>query len=494
MAAPHVYRPRMGARIFVPAAGEPSTRKLQEQNDQVYELRCRPTRGRWVSNNHNEADELDLTLLHDEAGLDPRVLRSAEVYFYLDNADAAGQFTMSYSNLRFVGIVRDCSRKFAESGGKIVTIRALDYTTLFLEMHNFPDAGIPDFTQTITEAWNRICDHTGYWDLDTREIVSSVENLKSDGTGGPSDKLVFLGVDRTITLGSAVPDRIARLGKLQLHNAGDAWAVWQFAVGSLGLISYVRGDRVIVTTATDFYTADDPPRMIWGPNVYELEESRDLGNLSAKNVCVRSYDPLAGKTLESLYPSASLALRKKKIGASAAKKAPKTMHTQDYECLDLPFPVADQAVLDTIARRVWEERTRQELRGHLKTRAMIVDTVGKKDFELLKLQAGDQIQVEVEREALGRIQQLATTGQRMQAMLDLGYSQDMATFVVNNLDALTRLPPQFLVQSVATELDTTSDPGSYDVQIDFINRINISGAATGQGSGSNEAPMMDQET
>lgn len=497
-----LHWPRMAATLWVPSAGSAAERKSQEEDEQVFRFDVRPFRARLEANNHNQADELELTFAYDEAGIDPRYLRSAEVYFYVLDAYAFGGFTPGNDNLRFIGITRDVERHFSESKGKVITLKVQDYTCLFLEMKNFPPSGIPTFSDTITTAWQRICDNTGYVDLDTRTINSSVTNLR--------DKLEFWGpIDPNKKLGDAVPARIAKLGTLQptLGSASEAWAVWQTVVGSLGLISFIRGDRCVVTTATDFYTSSDPPRFLWGLNILEFTESRQLGQLCNKAVCVRSYDPLAGKILESLFPSPSVAQKKKRLGATPTKKPRHALHTQDYECFDLPFPVADQATLDGIAERIWQERTRQELSGRMTTREMTVATANgsQNAFDLLTLQAGDQIQVEIERGALDAIQGLTTVGARAAALRAKGYTADTARFIAANIDSIDKLPSQFLVKQAATTLEATGSEGGckFEMEIEYLNRIDISevaaspigaGAATNQADGVNRTPMSGQST
>lgn len=484
-----VYRPRMYARLYVPSAGTTQARVAQDQNPEVFQLDVRPLRARYVANDYREADELELTFSHDDAGLDPRILGSAEVYFYMGNAAEDGTFTPGYENLRFIGIVRTVDRDFGPNG-RFVHVRALDYTTLFLEMKSFPPAGIPDLSQTLQSAWERICDHTGYWDLtniSAPTVVSSVQALKKS--------LQLVNVPASLTLGAAMPARIAKLGKLQVPHNADAWAVWRFATESLGLISFVRGNRVIVTNALDYYTADDPPRMVWGKNVTELYESRDQGALSSKGVCMRSFDPLGGRTLEAFWPPPSKRSRKKKLAASGTAGKGTAVLSQDYVFYEAPFPCADQAKLQVMTQRAYEERSRQELSGHMRIVDMFVDTVEGARFDVLKLQSGDVINVEIDREGLGMIQKLPTIGQRAAFLRDWGFSAQMVQYIVNNLDAIVRMPPQFLVRTVDTTMEEPSGDGgggTYETRIEFINRIHVDGSATSDGTGTREPPMEDQ--
>jgi hypothetical protein len=478
----------MAATLFVPSAGTTQARVTQEDDGQIYRIDVRPTRARYTANDYREADELELTLSYDDAGVDPRVLKSCEVYFWMGDAADDGSFAPSLDNQRFIGIARTVDREIGINDGRLVRIRALDYTTLFLEARSFPPAGIPDFSQTLQSAWERICDNTGYWDLSdgTPKIVSTVQALKN--------RLQLIDVPTSTTLGDAVPARIKKLGKLQAYHKADAWAVWRTAVESLGLVTYIRGDRCIVTHATDFYTSDDPPRIVAGTSIVHLHESRDQGALSGKGLCLRSFDPLAGRTLEAFWPPQSAAPKKKRLGASA-NAGGAVIESQDYEFMESPFPCADQVALQTMTQRAWEERSRQELRGTAKVVEMFVDTVNGIPFDLLKLQAGDALNVEIDREALGTIQRLPTIGQRAAFLRDVGYSAQLAQYVVDNLDAITRMPPQFLVRSIATEIEMPTGVGgngSYESTIEFVNRIQLDGSALTQASGTRQAPMRDQ--
>lgn len=484
MSAPTVLRPRMLARIYVPNVGSPSDRVQQENVDDVTELAVRVHRARWECNNHLEADEVELDGTYDDLGIDPRFLRSAEVYFHLGH-DATGNFTPTVDNLRFVGIATDVERHLSESSGMGVRIRALDYTTLFLTAKHFPPDGVPDYSQTLPDAWSRICDHTGYVDFETKSVVSTVQRLR--------DRIDFVGVDPGIVIGTAVSSRLRKLGKLQVPHDASAWTVWQTAVGSLGLISFIRGDRCIVTTATDYYTGDDPPRFIWGRNVLELRERRDVQAVSGKNVGIFSLNPLTGQVVEAYWPPLEDVKKQKRLGASALGPSI-AVRAQDYEIFPCPMPITEPSVLEEFAHRVWEERTRQELAGTMHVREMFADTLSGKSFDLLALGSGDRIRVEIARAALTLVQRIPSISGRIEAMKSLGYSDDMAKFVVKNLDAITRVTPEFQVHRTETTLDVTDpDSGSYDMVVEYVNRIETSGSAN-PGTGIGTPQMTGQSS
>ena len=494
-----IWRPRCSVRLYVPNLGTASERTQQEELDDVFALQCRAHKIELQANSHMEADECRVSLAYDDAGIDPRVLKSAEMYVWLGNGDDRGEFRPTKANLRFIGIAVDVERDLSVSSGKNVNIRALDYTTLFLNCKQFVPAGLPRHQDTLRVAWERLCDFTGYYDIESRSVVSTVQRLKP--------KLEFVGEAaeeiEALTLGSAVSPRFAKFnGPVNPpHRDADAWAVWQTAVGSLGLISFIRGDRCIVTTATDFYTADDPPRMVFGENVYEIKETRDVQSLSAKGVCVRSFNatpngrtppppppppapppppptnPSAGYAyvLEAFYPPTHARAPKQKRIAASALGSPQQVKSQNYEVFDCPFNITDQATLDRFAQRIWEERSRQELKGTLKTSEMFVDTLTADTFDMLGLQSGDRIRVEIDRGALTIIQALPTSFERQHALEASGYSESMAKFITTNLDSLTRMTPEFQVHNVMTTFDVQAS--QYEVTIQYLNRIDVSGSA-----------------
>ena len=467
-----VYLPRMSATLDVPTLGDAATRVSQNTDSNTYRLVLRPIRARLMSNGPNEADELELTVSFDEAGVDPRYLRSGIVQFFLaDTASSGGVLTPGLgTNCRFIGMVVDVTREFKEDAGKIVTLRAQDYTCLFLACKTYPASKWPTYSDTLQSAWQKVCANTGFWDLSSSPpVVQSTVSVLAD-------QLVFIGANGVedpsmlqTPLGKSMPSRLAGLGTFQAGRPGDSqadsWEIWKTVCESLGLITFIRNDRVIVTGVTDFFTAADPPLFIYGKNVLELKETRELGQVSAKNVCVRSFDPLSGKTLEALFPPAGLAIKQKRLGASpksagSTSTGSKVVNSECYELLDLPTPCADQDTLQAIAERIWQERVRQELSGTLTTREMsMASASGQQQYDLLALSAGDQIQIQIDPAALDAIQKLPSIGQRVQALMNKGYASDIANFIAENLSSITSLPAQFLCHSIETTIDATSLAG-----------------------------------
>ncbi len=133
--------------------------------------------------------------------------------------------------------------------------------------------------------------------------------------------------------------------------------------------------------------------------------------------------------------------------------------------------ITDQATLDGLARRIWEERSRQELEGQLSTVEMLVDDMSGDSFDLLTLGPGDAIRVEFEQEDKEALRQIPTVEGRIAYLTSRGYSDGVAELIAKDADAFTAAPPEFCVKRVTVDLQADAEGGSFDVQINYCNRI-----------------------
>jgi hypothetical protein len=450
----------MAAVLRVAQMGSPADRANQATDDELVSFPVRVRRAFWESNDHQHADVLRLTAEWRDAGADPRLLSSATVQFYLGSADDRGQWTPAADTLRFIGTLVRPRRVARESEGFVAELDFQDYTSLFLRA-KLPPEGIPDYSQSLSDAWARICDNTGYLDPGgSSKIISTVSALRDRLT--PVGQLAQTGLP---TLGSAAAPRFARLGaRVPTKPNADAWAVWQQCVGICGLISFIKKDQCIVSLAQDYYSDSNPPRLVWGQNILEMSEARS-SDLAGKGVGVTSFDPLTNRTLESFYPPLGTAPSKRALSSGGAV-------SDHYEMF--PYTgITDQATLDGLARRIWEERSRQELEGQLSTVEMIADTVSGDSFDLLTLGPGDAIRVEFEQKDKEALRSIPTVEARIAYLTARGYSDGVAELIAKDADAFTAAPPEFCVKRVTVDFQTDAEGGSFEVQINYANRVQV---------------------
>src|SRR5258708_11599006 len=141
------YKPRCICKLRVPVMGLVSERLGQSTDREVVEFALPVIKARITKNDFNSADEAEITVTYDQIGVDPRLLTNAIVYVYMGNATSSSEWQPLPSDLRFIGIVNSAERSLSDES-KTITLKALDYTTLFIAMKPYPQAtGAPAFSQ-----------------------------------------------------------------------------------------------------------------------------------------------------------------------------------------------------------------------------------------------------------------------------------------------------------------------------------------------------------
>lgn len=456
------YYPRAIVRLTVPVMGSIESRVTQAKSRRTITFDVVPKSVRVERTDFNSADACSISFNIDQ-GVEPRLLSNALIGVCIgDMRTNVGSYAWRDSDVRFLGIATSCQRRMDE-GSSTVELRALDFTTLFLKQRPLIPKYIPDYSQTLTQAWARVCDGVGLYDYDRGEVVSSVAILR--------ERIEIRGLSTDPVLGDAVLARVRKMGKLQVQPGADAWSVWKACCDSLGLYTWIAGDRCIVSTAADYYSGPDPIRFRWGLNLKSLEEGRDLSGLNGKGIHLTSFDPLSGTTLESFFPPRESGIVvKKRLQASTKRLGLDSLApVQDYESHVYPHAnVVTQDVLDLAAERIYEERSRQELEGTLQTDEMRALAASGAEADVLALAAGDAILVEIAKDVLDPMRLLQTTTARANYLIERGYDRELAQLIAEDAGFLSRLLPVFTVQKTVIDFDGDR----VETSLSFASRIN----------------------
>jgi hypothetical protein len=466
-----IYRPR--ARVILTLQVPPRTgddaQKAHDAPTIDIEVRCRLVE--IERNSHLQADTARIEAEYNDLNIDPRLLRHATAQIWMGNS-GEDDWEPEKEHLRFIGVAVSASRKTVE-GGLCVEMKFEDYTSMFLAQKPFSPDGVPSYSQTLKEAWARICKHVGYWDVSTEEVVSNVEAL-SDAIIGLGD-----GVDLFEPIGRSVPARLAAYGKLTPKAGDSAWDVWQRCCMSLGLISYIDRDQCVVTSSSELFKEKDAPVFLYGRNILECDEQVDTKS-NQRGVLLYSYDHDSGKIIEAFYPPPGdpriNAKRKEAYthhahSTKAPKKTPNNLATDQYD----PFEyhgIKDPQTLFDLARRAYDERSRQEVQGSIKTAEMFGESEdGATVYDLLELQPGSFIRVDLDREASDALAD-AEAGEdvRYQRLLDIGYTEDTAR-LLSHRSLVTHT--SMAVKSVRVVLEDSGDSGRFEVDINYQNKIRL---------------------
>lgn len=452
-----MYKPRMALFLSVPKFGSKTER---------IDYSARVLSAKWTRNDHLKADELTVTLDWRDGGVDPRIMRDARCQFYLWDAERYGEDVteaVHQDAYRFSGIAYKVQRKLSEHS-RTVDISFHDYTSLFLGVRPFPSEGRPDWTDTLETAWAKICDHTGYKDLESGKWVSSVEALR--------DKIKIEDPElQGKTLKEIEPSRYHAVSKPTFPLNCDGWTVWQYICGSLGLVTYIDKDECIVSSAPEHFTVYDAPFLIYGDNIIELEEETDA-TITMKGVHLISFDHLNGKIIEAVYPPpGDPRLKAHRAIAKRALKEGRDPNlnevSPDYEPYYV-WEIQTQAALEKKAQAVYEERKRQQLDGKLKTGEMVVFDAKENEIDLLDLRAGDAIRVGLTEESFDVLRSLPGDADRIRYLVDhCGYTETVAFLVVDNMKDVQIGVPFFHVKQV----EVSFEEENFVVEIGYHNLI-----------------------
>jgi hypothetical protein len=135
---------------------------------------------------------------------------------------------------------------------------------------------------------------------------------------------------------------------------------------------------------------------------------------------------------------------------------------------------------------IWIDRMRKELSGTLLTKEIMLaswlpDTgqaTPTRSFNLLDLQSGDNIWIDITDTALDNILSLPSDEAKEAALVAQGYTASMAHFITQNISSLTgpqALSSRFLVHSVETEVDVETK--SFQMKVEFVNTLDLTGSA-----------------
>ncbi len=454
----------MAATLTVPYLGTPEQRARQERSDDTFTINLKLVEASFERNNFQQADSASVVVDWAGTGLDPRVLDDGVLTLYM--GDAADDFWVpSDDELVFIGHVKNVEKELVTDEATRLSIEAVDYTDLFLNAKPFGSSGIPRYSDTLLQAWQRICGQV-------------------PGSDVLADRLVALGDARTnMLLGRAVAERFVKLAQVPTNPTTEAWAVWLQCVGMLGLISWIDKDDVIVTTSTDLYTERNSPVFTWGENLATLRECRKVPEFKAGVVLV-AFDPLAGKAIEVFYPEindppvVNKQVRPRPARKTKKPKAAKAPAISDEYAKRHFFTyhgVTDPELLRTIAERVWNQISRQEFQGRLSTPHMQVKRVDGSAFNVLQLRAGDSIRVRIDERTF--IADLPDTSDRIRALMRLGHDKDTATLLAYNAGALSELGDTFYVDSVRATMSEDAEGGNFEVEVSFVNKISVTEGA-----------------
>lgn len=430
------------------------------------------------------ADTLNLTLKYRDLPIDPRVVRSCAVEFFLGCVtpqdyergmrgllrsegvpdDVAvpfnvipdtylDQYGRPRTNLRFQGWVDDWQADWPNADAPAVDLTCTDNTRILIEQDHPTRLTMP-IDVTIDEAVAQYLAN-----------FPQFRGLSVEFRPATADKPVL----QDVLARQAYP---RGLGPTTAKGGDSKLTVWDYVtdvVGSLGLTCRVQGTTIVIQRARTLYAQkfggrdDDPFRgrrlpggrelyrrlFVYGQNVSSMTARRQFTKAAPTNIEVRCYNPRRKKTLIARYPSFTGKRQKILLPGETAD--------QKFTVLRVTG-IQDEATLRIIAQSAYESVGRRELEFTVETKNLGTFGGGNADPDLLDAQEGDSIDIEILRSGQDNEQNTVTLiedeiRRRPQEFLErLGFPPDFAEAYAKATSSIS-FPTTFRVRDLTLDWD-----------------------------------------
>lgn len=447
-------RKKSSARGATPGAAGAQTSSADERTWVIPGII--PQEATWSVNSIMVADTLSLTLRWQDLPLDPRIIRSCAVEYYLGNLGpqqfAEGQASSNVSpgnvatnstplnilpdgytyngvqrtNLRFQGWVDKWNMTWNE-GASTIKLDCRDQTQLFLDKKapNKPRLN----PKLAVDAM--VADYLRWFPL----FEGMTVEFRPNSAERPVLSKVLAGTNFQPQLGPS-PSKGG--------GGSDDLKVWDYLtdmIGCVGHLIFVEGSTVVIqapkTLINDNATSrpgdpyvtryldegEFPVRtFVYGRNLVENAFSREYSAAAPKNVEVRVFNPVRKNLLVARFPSKERRVTKLQPGDGKG----------DQEWLEIRIRAAitDPKVVQSMAEAYYYVRCRHELEVKLKTRDLTSYGGDAADTDILDARCGDAIEVLLARNADGTVVRAASAqnslAEGMQWLYDLGFNADFA--------------------------------------------------------------------
>lgn len=514
-----VERDENGAlRLVGPSTGNSNTDnpQMQQTSSDSY-THCIdgiiPITASWSQNGIRTADTLNLELEFADFPLDPLVIRSCAVEFFLGTVSAedfqrglsgemrlqSNGFSTRYNvipddytdeqgrtrtNRRFQGWVDSWDAEWPEGGSPKVVIECTDNTRLLIEQQHPSRLALSVDEPLDVAVANYLSNFPQFQGLSVLYMPK--------GNDAPTIK--------TSLSKQAYPPGV---GPSAAKNGDSKLSVWDYltdVVRSVGLNIRIDGTTILLQRPRSIYNnkfpsrTEDPfqgrtiPRLgdignrlfIYGQNILSMKWHREFTKYAPLNVEVRSYNPRRKKTLIARFPRTDKGNKRLMPGDNADQK---------YEVISIPG-IQDEAVLRAIAQQLYEVLGRNEILVNVLTKNLGSYGGGNLDPDFLDAKVGDAVDIVVQRSDLNVDDQNTVNtvqGQlasRPQEFLEsLGFPTEFAKAyarAVNNRNYQST----FRLREIHIDWDKSSD----GIRIDFdaVNYIEVRADA--------ELPEGEEET
>lgn len=398
------------------------------------------------SNSVREADRATIELDYRDFPFDPRAIRFAQATVHMGDVGLSDRpLPADETTLRFLGIVDKCDTSHGEDGST-VRLECRDYTAYLLDA--VWTGGAIDIDRPLRHV--------------VAEVLSRVPSVA---------RLAYRFSPRVSEI------HLSRmLGKTIYTPEGevDAWTVLSDLCGLAGLIPVMAGDTLYVVTTDDlgmrYVEHPDgrveriPPlhaRLTLGYDIERLTYARNYNETARHQIQINCWDPERRESRTVLYPADGIVLSRK-IDAKGK--------TTTEKAAILPFfqtgSYSDD-VLREMARRIYDERAREQLEGSFETgRARDIEGV-----DLLGLANGHRVTLKMEPDDVMVLETMSRS-EGVRYLVGRGYNEAVAEALMQAKARANRISVVFYVRRARHKWG--ADDG-YSLEVEFINLVGTRG-------------------
>jgi hypothetical protein len=239
------------------------------------------------------------------------------------------------------------------------------------------------------------------------------------------------------------------------------WDLIYSTVLNHGFIAYVRESTIVITDARTQTKASlaKAVQLAHGRDLMSLKVARNLAREQVPQIRIRTIDPKTKKRIDVVYPD--------------KRNKPKTaIGTTKDEYLDLPSPngIVDRDTMLEFAKMRFDFMGRAEATYSFTTRHLSVEDSTGSEADMLRLQAGDPVAIKFDAFNAELWRQLES-GERIEHLLNLGYSNSIAAFIANNSERITQFRQPYYTRQVSYEWSNDDGLG---ISVEAVNYVSES--------------------
>lgn len=417
-------------------------------------------------NDYRTADTFSCELDYKNFPFDPRSIRSMQVTIYVEDMKSlqtgANRIKPREETVIFAGFADEASIELDEDD-RLVKFSGRDQTSILIDTR-----------------WDGTLVDLGNEKLDSilKRILGKLDSTRDlkfqNRTGGALPTLSQIPGG----FGESAGGQESELRKKRNSKVNESyWDVIQDLVGKAGLIAYIEIDTLVVTKPNALYEKADSKQFVYGHNVSLLEMKRKIGRLKDINLKLVSMNPrLANPVIECFIPMDATPEFKKRLKLPDGHIMVERVNVDgEKEKEPEPAPVIafniprapSRTRLIEIGEGIFEEMSRQQIEGKLKTGEMLTRDRNGLEFDLTKLRIGTPIEIRIDNHDLVGMRDVDSEDDRRNYLIRRGYESRVADYLAK---AYTGFESPFYTKSV--EISVGADHG-FELTVEFINFIEL---------------------